>query len=80
MEYVITGKLSTMTRRQAAEAIELNGDSFKNRVTHKTAILVQGELSHWPSHKIELAIKYAGQGQKITVLTESEFLKKVGKQ
>lgn len=69
--FVLTGKLSELTREEAAEAIEHLGGSVTSSVSRKTTYVVVGES---PGSKLEKAQKLG-----IPTLGEKEFSKLVGK-
>jgi DNA ligase (NAD+) len=62
---VLTGTLGTLTREQAAEAIEQRGGKVANSVSRKTSYLVVGEDA---GSKLEKARTLGVQ-----TLTEDEF-------
>lgn len=65
-EFVVTGKLQTMTRSQSWEAIRSAGGHIKDNVTKNTAFLVAGEE---PGSKVEKAKKL-----KIKIISEADLL------
>ncbi len=69
--FVLTGKLSELTREKAAETIENLGGSVTLSVSRKTTYVVVGES---PGSKLEKARRLG-----IPTLGEKEFLKLVGK-
>ncbi len=69
--FVLTGKLSELTREEATEAIENLGGSVTSSVSRKTTYVVVGES---PGSKLESA-----QRLGIPTLGEKEFSKLVGK-
>jgi DNA ligase (NAD+) len=69
--FVLTGKLSELTREEAAEAIENLGGSVTLSVSRQTTYVVVGES---PGSKLEKAQKLG-----IPTLGEKEFSKLVGK-
>ena len=69
--FVLTGKLSELTREEATEAIENLGGSVTSSVSRKTTYVVMGES---PGSKLEKA-----QRLGIPTLGEKEFSKLVGK-
>lgn len=79
----ITGKL--MLKRQDAEDLALSqGAVISKSVTRKTTILVTGEFSEGTlrpgadmSRKLEKAIESVNNGQKLEILTENDFLRRI---
>ncbi len=69
--FVLTGKLSELTREEAEEAIENLGGGVTSSVSRKTTYVVVGES---PGSKLEKAQKLG-----IPTLGEKEFSKLVGK-
>ena len=70
-EFVITGKLASFSRGEAEAKVRGLGGAAGSRVTKKTNYVVVGED---PGSKLEKA-----RSLGITILTEEEFLKMVGK-
>ena len=71
LQFVVTGRLESMTRPQAEALIKELGGSVGSSVSRKTSFLVAGE---------EAGSKLAQANKLDTpVLTEADFLKKVGK-
>ena len=70
-EFVITGKLASSTRSEAEAKVKALGGMAGSSVTKKTDYLVVGED---PGSKLDKA-----RSLGITVLTEEEFLKMIGK-
>ena len=70
-EFVITGKLASSTRSEAEAKVKALGGMAGSSVTKKTSYVVVGED---PGSKLEKA-----RTMGITVLTEEEFLKMIGK-
>ena len=71
LQFVVTGRLESMTRPQAEALIKELGGSVGSSVSRKTSFLVAGEEA---GSKLTQANKLGA-----TVLTEADFLKKVGK-
>ena len=69
--FVLTGTLSSMTRKQAAEKIEAAGGNVTGSVSGKTDFVVAGES---PGSKIEQA-----RQKGINVIDENEFIKIMNK-
>ena len=69
-EFVITGKLETMSREQAEQRIKALGGTAKGDITKKTAFLVVGSE---PGSKL-------GKAEKLGIprITENELLKMLG--
>jgi DNA ligase (NAD+) len=70
-EFVITGKLASSTRSEAEARVKALGGMAGSSVTKKTSYVVVGED---PGSKLDKA-----RSLGITVLTEEEFLKMIGK-
>jgi DNA ligase (NAD+) len=70
-EFVITGKLASSSRSEAEAKVKALGGSAGSNVTKKTSYVVVGED---PGSKLDKA-----RSLGITVLTEEEFLKMIGK-
>ena len=68
-EFVITGRLTHMSRAQAEAAVRELGGKTSGAVTKKTSFLVAGEA---PGSKLEKARKF-----EIEVLGEADFLRSV---
>ena len=66
VEFVITGKLESMSRPLAEEKIKQLGGAAKGDVTHKTDYLVAGAD---PGSKLDRAREMG-----IKIISESEFL------
>ena len=71
LQFVVTGRLESMTRPQAEALIKELGGSVGSSVSRKTSFLVAGEEA---GSKLTQANKL-----DTPVLTEADFLKKVGK-
>ena len=71
LQFVVTGRLESLTRYQAEARIKELGGSVSSSVSRKTSFLVAGEEA---GSKLAQANKLGA-----TVLTEADFLKKVGK-
>ncbi len=71
LQFVVTGRLESMTRPQAEALIKELGGSVGSSVSRKTSFLVAGEEA---GSKLTQANKLGA-----TVLTEADFLEKVGK-
>ncbi len=69
-EFVITGRLSSMSRQQAEDKVKALGGTAGSSVTRKTTFLVAGEE---PGSKLDKARSMGTQ-----VITEEEFLKMIG--
>ncbi len=67
--FVITGALSTMTREQAAAALQNLGAKVSNSVSSKTTALIAGAD---PGSKLQKA-----QDLNVPIWSETEFLKKI---
>ena len=81
----ITGKLASMTRPEAVELIRSRGGAVVCNVDHRTSILVVGQ-DGWPLRKdgrLTSRLQKARRLQAshpILILTEAEFLVRVGVQ
>ncbi|MFH1560939.1 MAG: NAD-dependent DNA ligase LigA [Chloroflexota bacterium] len=71
MQFVVTGRLDSLTRAQAEARIKELGGSVTSSVSRKTSYLVAGEE---PGSKLEQAKKLG-----TPLLSEEEFLQMVGK-
>lgn len=69
---VLTGKLTAMGRREAAELIKAQGGDTQSSVTNKTTLVVAGEDA---GSKLQKA-----REKNIPVIDEAEFLRRIGKQ
>lgn len=79
-----TGRLASLTRTQAADLVRQHGGHFSNVIGRGTAFLIIGQ-DGWPlqkdgriSTKLRKAHVLAQAGQKITVLSEDEWLSQLG--
>lgn len=79
-----TGKLASMTRREAARIIAAHGGTWSAGVNRQTAFLIVGQEG-WPlqqdgkiTGKLVLAGKLRKSGLPLTILTEEEFLERLG--
>ena len=70
LQFVVTGRLDSMTRSQAEARIKELGGAVGSSVSRKTSFLVAGEEA---GSKLEQANKLG-----TPVLTEADFLEKVG--
>ncbi len=70
LQFVVTGRLDSMTRSQAEARIKELGGAVGSSVSRKTSFLVAGEEA---GSKLDQANKLGTQ-----VLTEADFLEKVG--
>lgn len=80
-----TGKLSSMTRREACQAVRLHGGEISSYVSHQTTMLVVG-MQGWPllpngqiSRKLRRAEDLRQAGCPIRILAEPAFLELVGR-
>lgn len=79
--FCFTGKLESMTRKEALEKIAVVGGLYDKSVTKKTNFLVVGEQDFRVvgekglSSKMIKAEKYLQEGQEIEILTEDDFIK-----
>ena len=79
-----TGKLASMSRREAARVVEEAGGEPVADVTRRTALLVVG-MEGWPllpdgsiSRSLQRAEELQQRGSTIEIVPESEFLERVG--
>lgn len=71
MTVVITGTLATLSRREAESLVEQNGGKAAGSVSKKTSFVVVGESAGSKADK--------AQALGIPMLSETEFLAKIGK-
>ena len=67
---VLTGKLSSMGRREAGDIIKRQGGDIQSSITNKTTLVVAGEDA---GSKLEKA-----RAKNIPVINEEDFLKRAG--
>lgn len=79
-----TGRLASMTRREAAELVRAHGGKFVPTVTRRTSLLVIGQEG-WPlrndgrlSNKLQKARLLQRKGWSITILSEEGLLERLG--
>lgn len=79
-----TGRLASMTRVEAARLVQERGAVFQRGVTRDTALLVVGQEG-WPlqsdgrlSRKLEKARRLRQRGRQIDILTEEDWLARLG--
>jgi tetratricopeptide (TPR) repeat protein len=79
-----TGKLASMSRREAARVVEAAGGTAVPDVTQRTSLLIVG-MEGWPllpdgtiSRSLQRAEELQGRGSNIEIVPESEFLERVG--
>lgn len=79
-----TGKLASLTRKEAADVIAAHGGQWVPAVNRHTAFLIVGQEG-WPlqqdgklTMKLQKADKLQQNGQPLTVLSEEEFLARLG--
>jgi DNA polymerase-3 subunit epsilon len=77
---VFTGTLSSMTRKQAQQAVlSLNG-TYQNKVTAKTTIVVVGAIQHDllnssdKTNKIKAVERFNQLGASIQIINEKQFI------
>lgn len=73
--FVVTGKLSGMTRDEAHDMILQRGGSTASSVTQKTNVLVIGEK---PGSKLQKARELQQRNVDISIIPEQDFLQMVG--
>lgn len=77
--FCFTGESERAKRKEIAELIESLGGKFNNNVTKKTRYLVVGNKGNpcWAfscyGRKIEEAVKLRQEGQKLIIVSESDF-------
>ncbi len=69
---VLTGKLTAMGRREAAELIREQGGDTQSTVTNKTTLVIAGEDA---GSKLQKA-----REKNISIIDEAEFLRRIGRQ
>ena len=79
-----TGKLASMSRREAAKRIAEAGGATANSIGRDTTMLVVG-MDGWPllsdgsiSQKLVRAQRLAAQGAEIQIISEERFLERLG--
>jgi tetratricopeptide (TPR) repeat protein len=79
-----TGRLACLTRAQAAELVAAHGGRLVSVVSPRTAFVVMGQEG-WPlrkdgrlSRKLEQARRLQREGAPLAILTEEEFLGRLG--
>lgn len=79
-----TGKLASMSRREAANAVSAAGGATSNTIGRQTTMLVVG-MDGWPlladgsvSQKLARAQELAAQGSGIQIVSEERFLEMIG--
>ena len=79
-----TGKLASMTRAEAKTLVRAHGGIYVSNLSRRTSVLVVGQ-DGWPlqkdgrlTSKLRRAHAFARAGQRITVLSEEEFLVLLG--
>ena len=79
-----TGKLASMTRREASEHIAAKGGTTSNSIGRETTMLVVG-MDGWPlladgsvSQKLTKAQDLAKRGHRIQIIAEERFLEAIG--
>jgi tetratricopeptide (TPR) repeat protein len=84
MRVAFTGRLASMTRREAAELVANHGGEFVAAVTRRTSLLVVGQEG-WPlekdgrlTRKLLRARRFKHYGHPITVLPEQDLLATCG--
>lgn len=79
---VFTGKLASLSRREAQDMVVRLGGSAPARVAKNTTILVMGEEGYLTdivkSSKLQRAEEINAAGGNVRILSESEFLEMVG--
>src|SRR5262249_8022970 len=79
-----TGRLASMTRAEAVALVRVHGGIFVSSLSRRTSVLVVGQ-DGWPlqkdgrlTSKLRKAQAFERAGQRITVLSEEEFLSRLG--
>ncbi len=80
-----TGKMASMTRKEAFEAVRANGGEPAKHVSHRTTMLVVGGEG-WPllpdgqvSRKLQRAEELQEAGCPLRIVTETAFLEIIGR-
>lgn len=73
--FVITGELSSMTRKEAYQAIIDKGGHINANVTLKTNYLVNNNVGTVVTGKLKKALELQERGQNIKIIDESSLLK-----
>ncbi len=79
-QVAITGRLASMTRKEAARLIAAHGGQFVPSANRQTSFLVVGQEG-WPLEKdgyLTLKLQKAQKLPNISILTEEEFLSRLG--
>jgi tetratricopeptide (TPR) repeat protein len=81
---VFTGKLASLSRREAQEVVVRLGGVAPARVTQSTTLLVMGEEGYLSaiskSNKLKRAEEINAQGGNVRIISESEFLGLAGRE
>jgi DNA ligase (NAD+) len=72
--FVFTGKMLTLTRGDASDAVEALGGEVKSAVVKGVTYLITGDMSGESTKKLD-----AAQAKGITILDEAAFKKLVGR-
>src|SRR5438876_1491727 len=79
----VTGRLASMTRRQAAELVKAYGGQWQPSVTRQTSMLVVGQ-DGWPldrdgrlTRKLQKA-RYLQRTRSLTIVSEADLLARLG--
>lgn len=79
---VFTGKLASLSRREAQEAVVRQGGEAPSRVSKNTTHIVMGEEGYLTeivkSSKLKRAEEINAQGGSVRIISESEFLEMLG--
>src|SRR5215831_12332152 len=79
-----TGRLASMNRAEAVALVRAHGGVFVSNLSRRTSVLVVGQ-DGWPlqkdgrlTSKLQCARAFEQAGQRITILSEVEFLSRLG--
>jgi tetratricopeptide (TPR) repeat protein len=83
-QVAFTGRLASMTRKEAEELVRTLGGHFSPTVNSQTAFLIVGQEG-WPlrldgrlTHKLQKARLLSARGQPIGVVSEEQWLTRLG--
>ena len=80
--FVFTGRLASLSRREATALVRIRGGSARRHVSRHTSFLVIGDADRSRPRRQRSPLadveRLGSVGQKIRVISESEFLKLLG--